>query len=170
MHPVVLEAVLEADSPQPWWLPSLRNGTFRWDTRPGHASHDSASWTLSRGSGSVHAARELAMAVLREWSMARLSGDVELVVSELVTNALRHAQAMTPAAPGYENVIQLAMLRRGGELVCAVRDGSDRLPAQREPDFLAETGRGLHLVSCFSRSWGSVPVASGGKFVWALFT
>ncbi|WP_344966512.1 ATP-binding protein [Salinactinospora qingdaonensis] len=114
-------------------------------------------------------ARDRTAVVLRDWGMSRLVGDVELVVSELVTNALRHGGAGMLDAPDCENVIQLSMMRRGSELICAVRDASDRLPTLREPDFMAESGRGLHLVSCFSRDWGAVPTAPVGKFVWALF-
>lgn len=138
----------------------------RWDACQGAVSHESALWSLEPDYGAVKAARELVMSTLREWGMAQLAGDVELVVSELVTNALRHAGGV----PGCESAIQLSAMRRGGELVCAVRDGNDSLPMQRDPDFMAETGRGLHLISCFSRSWGVVPTITGGKFVWALFT
>ncbi|GAA3754140.1 ATP-binding protein [Spinactinospora alkalitolerans] len=163
-------AALNASIPQSWWLPALQHGALRWEAHRGPASHDSTSWSLEPDYGAVKVARELAMAVLREWGMSRMAGDVELVVSELVTNALRHAGVRAFDAPGCENVIQLSMMRRGGELICAVRDGSDQLPAQREPDFMAESGRGLHLVACFSRSWGAVPTVPDGKFVWALFT
>ncbi|MFC7329826.1 ATP-binding protein [Marinactinospora rubrisoli] len=162
-------AAVASGVPQSWWLPTLRQGAPRWGSLPGTASHDSATWRLEADPGTVKVARELAVTVVRDWGMSRMVGDVELVVSELVTNALRHAGGYLAGSSGYENVIQLSVLRRGGELVCAVRDGSDQLPAQREPDFMAETGRGLHLVSCFSRTWGAVPTVPDGKFVWALF-
>ncbi|UOE22062.1 ATP-binding protein [Thermobifida halotolerans] len=151
-----------------WWLPALRNGMPCWSSCSGTASHDSLLWSLDPDYGAVKIARDLTMATLRDWGMARYAGDVELVVSELVTNALRHAGVRLDGAG--ESVIQLSAMRRGMELICAVRDGSDRLPIRREPDFMAETGRGLHLVSCFSRGWGAVPTAVGGKFVWALFS
>ncbi|GLU47729.1 hypothetical protein Nans01_20800 [Nocardiopsis ansamitocini] len=163
-------ATLEAGAVHSWWLPALEHGASRWDAHPGSASHDSVSWGLDPDYGAVKTARELVMGVLRDWGMARLAGDVELVVSELVTNALRHAETSAFDSPGCESVIQISVMRRGGELICAVRDCSDVLPARRDPDFMAETGRGLHLVSCFSRSWGTVPAIAGGKFVWALFT
>ncbi|WP_243742616.1 ATP-binding protein [Actinorugispora endophytica] len=161
----ILEAV-----PRAWWLPALERGVPRWDVCPGAVSHESALWSLDPDYGAVKIARDLTMATLREWGMVRMAGDVELVVSELVTNALRHAGARANGMAGCENVIQLSAMRRGAELICAVRDGNDSLPARRDPDFMAETGRGLHLVSCFSRSWGAVPTIAGGKFVWALFT
>ncbi|MBB4930117.1 two-component sensor histidine kinase [Lipingzhangella halophila] len=112
-------------------------------------------------------AREIARGILREWGMTRFAADVELVVSELVTNALRHGP--DPGASGGDCLLQLTMMRRGGELVCAVRDANDRIPVRREPDFMLETGRGLRLVSCFAASWGAVPTVPVGKFVWALF-
>lgn len=153
-----------------WWLPVLRNGVPRWDSCPETISHDSLLWSLTSDHGAVKIARDLVMTTVRDWGMSRLAGDVELVVSELVTNALRHASVCADGMSGYENVIQLSAMRRGAELICAVRDGSENLPTRREPDFMAETGRGLHLVSCFSRRWGAVPTITGGKFVWALFS
>ncbi len=148
-----------------WWLPALRNGTPCWGSHPGTASYDSLVWRLNPDYGAVKIARDLAAGALRDWGMAHHTSDVELVVSELVTNALRHARTEN----GRESIVQLSALRRGAELVCAVRDGSDRLPQQKEAGFMAESGRGLHLVSCFSRTWGAVRTAVGGKFVWALF-
>ena len=150
-----------------WWLPALRNGMPCWNSYPGTASYDSLLWSLSPNHGAVKIARDLVVATLRDWGMVRYASDVELVVSELVTNALRHAD--TGVDGMRENVIQLSAMRRGAELICAVRDGSDRMPQRREPDFMEETGRGLHLISCFSRNWGVVRTAVGGKFVWALF-
>jgi hypothetical protein len=150
-----------------WWLTPLRNGLSRWNSYPGTASYDSLLWSLAPDCGAVKLARELAMAALREWGMVRYASDVELVVSELVTNALRHA--VPRIGKEQENIIQLSVMRRGAEFICAVRDSSDLIPQRREPDFMAETGRGLQLISCFSRRWGVVPTVAGGKFVWALF-
>lgn len=151
-----------------WWLPALRNGPRGWQAHGG-ASHDTATWTLEPEIVAVKIGRELAMAVLREWDLVRMSGDVELVVSELITNALRHGAPCGAAQGAGESAVQLSVMRRGGQLVCAVRDGSDAFPQEREPDFMMETGRGLHLVASFSRRWGAVAVVPHGKFVWALF-
>ncbi|PSK91279.1 histidine kinase-like protein [Murinocardiopsis flavida] len=158
------ETVFSAEAQRCWWIPALHNGPRGWQAHGG-ASHDTATWTLEPELVAVKIGRELSMAVLREWNMVRFAGDVELVVSELITNALRHGLARGDA----HNVTQLSIMRRGGQLVCAVRDGSDEFPTEREPDFLMETGRGLNLVRSFSRRWGALAVPPHGKFVWALF-
>jgi anti-sigma regulatory factor (Ser/Thr protein kinase) len=124
-----------------------------------------ASCALPARLEAVREARRFTHRTLEQWRIPERTEDATLVVSELVTNALRHARTEN----GRESIVQLSALRRGAELVCAVRDGSDRLPQQKEAGFMAESGRGLHLVSCFSRTWGAVRTAVGGKFVWALF-
>jgi anti-sigma regulatory factor (Ser/Thr protein kinase) len=126
---------------------------------------DSWNWTLAADPGAPSAAREIAVGVLRQWGMTARADDVELVLSELVTNALRHGGA---AAGGPGGAVQVRMLRHDDDLVCAVRDGSDLLPARRDPDFMLESGRGLHLVACFAADWGVLPAAPAGKYVWAL--
>ncbi|MFE4089517.1 ATP-binding protein, partial [Streptomyces sp. YIM B13502] len=103
--------------------------------------------------------------------------DVCLVVSELVTNALRHAlPANAPRLAAPEPPVRLHLMRWTGRLVCAVRDPSDEGPVARDAEDLsgdcsAESGRGLFLVDSFSDSWGWHPLAGafGGKVVWALF-
>jgi hypothetical protein len=122
-----------------------------------------AAWNLEPESGSVKVARELLRATTRDWGLGRITGDAELVISELLTNALRHACG----PDSLPETIHVIALNRGEDFVCAVGDRSERRPTLREPDFMAETGRGLHLVASFSRRWGVTPV-SRGKFVWAL--
>ncbi len=162
---------LNTGRPHTWWLPALSHGSaVRNHPRTG-ANHDWLSWRLDATPTAPAAARDIASGKLREWNMVHLASDVELVVSELVTNALRHGP--DPGASEGEGrgdcLVQLTMMRRGSDLVCAVRDANDRLPVCREPDFMLETGRGLRLVSCFATSWGAVPTVPVGKFVWALF-
>ncbi|WP_370084247.1 ATP-binding protein [Streptacidiphilus sp. MAP12-16] len=65
-------------------------------------------------------------------------------------------------------LIRLSLVRRAPQVVCAVSDPSAAGPVAREADWIAESGRGLHLVDSFSQSWGWHPVAAG-KVVWALF-
>jgi anti-sigma regulatory factor (Ser/Thr protein kinase) len=117
-----------------------------------------------------------------QWELSDRFDDVALVVSELVTNALRHAcprfAGETPSPRDalrnpQDPAVRLHLTRWAGRLVCAVRDPSDDSPATRESeeDFAAESGRGLFLVDSFSDGWGWHPLAGSphDKLVWALF-
>ena len=100
--------------------------------------------------------------------MAERGDDIAIVVSELLTNALRHALP----APGDlrpRRPVRLGLLQPGPCVLCAVSDPSDQLPAPREPDWLDETGRGLHVVSALSDDWGCTAPNRLGKVVWATF-
>jgi hypothetical protein len=65
--------------------------------------------------------------------------------------------------------VRLSLVRWTSRVVCAVRDPSGAAPVTKEADFVAETGRGLHLVESFSEKWGWAPLSGAGKVVWALF-
>lgn len=119
---------------------------------------------------SVRRAREFARATLCGWSLDIVAEDVELVISELVTNALRHALLHVQRSEPLESCpIRLSLIRADAYLMCAVADPSSAIPLRREPDYGAQTGRGLHLVEAFSRSWGWTPLHGAGKIVWAMF-
>ncbi|MEU8890304.1 ATP-binding protein [Streptomyces sp. NPDC048442] len=131
----------------------------------------SASCALPARYEAVGGARKFTRSTLCQWDLESRFDDVALVVSELVTNALRHA---LPADTPRENdpPVRLHLMRWSSRLVCAVRDPSHDGPAARESDdFSAESGRGLFLVDSFSDSWGWHPLAGTlhGKVVWALF-
>ncbi|GAA1993039.1 ATP-binding protein [Kitasatospora viridis] len=144
---------------------------------------DVVTCTLAPRYDAVKTARDFARTSLCSWGLDDLFDDVALVASELVTNALRHAIGRPTAAdlPGQQLPqqpgpfegrlpIRISLVHRGNQLVCAVSDPSSQGPVTREADFVAESGRGLHLVDSFSKSWGWHPLASGtGKVVWALF-
>lgn len=117
---------------------------------------------------SVTAARHFAVATVRGWGLAELADDVALVASELVTNALRHS---LPACPDERarTTIQLRLLRAAPYVLCGVADTSPAVPRRREPDYIAETGRGLHIVESFSTWWGWTRLHPSGKIVWAVF-
>jgi anti-sigma regulatory factor (Ser/Thr protein kinase) len=119
---------------------------------------------------SVGRAREFVREALCDWGLDLLIEDVELVISELVTNALRHALLHVQSSePSKRPAIRLSLIRADGYLMCAVTDPSSAIPLRREPDYAAQTGRGLHLVEAFSRSWGWTPLRGAGKVVWAMF-
>ncbi|WP_404816862.1 SpoIIE family protein phosphatase [Streptomyces thermolineatus] len=111
-------------------------------------------WTLPPQAPSVARARELARARLTEWGLQDLIDTTELLVSELVTNALRHG----------EGEIRLRLLL-DRTLVCEVWDAGLVQPRRRRARDTDEGGRGLQLVSLLSQSWGSRRTPRG-KTVW----
>jgi anti-sigma regulatory factor (Ser/Thr protein kinase) len=137
------------------------------------AVSDAASCALPARYEAVREARQFTRRTLDQWDMGDRFDDVCLVVSELVTNALRHGlPANTLCGTRQESAVRLHLMRWTERLVCAVRDPSHDSPVTRETDdFSAESGRGLFLVDSFSDSWGWHPLAGAlsGKVVWALF-
>ncbi|MFJ4975565.1 ATP-binding protein [Streptomyces coeruleorubidus] len=137
------------------------------------AVSDAASCALPARYEAVREARRFTRRTLDQWDMGDRFDDVCLVVSELVTNALRHGlPASSRCAAGHEPPVRMHLMRWTERLVCAVRDPSHDSPVTRETDdFSAESGRGLFLVDSFSDSWGWHPLAGAldGKVVWALF-
>jgi hypothetical protein len=127
-----------------------------------------ATLTLGPDAGSVRTARDFTIAILHRWGMAERSPDIAIVVSELVTNALRHVlPASGDTRP--ERPIRLGLLQPGPCVLCAVADPSKAAPAPRTPGSLAETGRGLHIICALSDRWGCTTPGDAGKVVWALF-
>ncbi|HXB49419.1 MAG TPA: ATP-binding SpoIIE family protein phosphatase [Streptosporangiaceae bacterium] len=112
------------------------------------------SWTLPAELTSASKARSLVRRPLRRWGLTDLVPTAELLVSELVTNAVRYAQGK----------IGLRLVLEGG-LVCEVLDDSAALPRLRHPDDSDERGRGLQVVSQLAQRWGARR-AGAGKVVW----
>ncbi len=83
--------------------------------------------------------------------------DALLVISELVTNALRH---------GLGEVVVRAAVETDGAVLLSVTDSSDELPALQPADPLRVGGLGLRIVDEVSTTWGVAPFP-GGKTVWA---
>ncbi|MFI9356918.1 ATP-binding protein [Streptomyces lydicus] len=131
----------------------------------------SAACTLAPRYESVSSARKFTRDTLQGWELDDLFDSVALVVSELVTNALRHAILAAPEQADAVAPARLHLMRWSQRLICAVRDPSDGSPVAGEADSAAESGRGLYLVESFSDSWGWHPLAgvTHGKIVWALF-
>jgi len=129
---------------------------------------------------SVGTARDFCLSTMRRWGVQDRGDDVAVVVSELLTNALRHGvpqaqartQAQTPAGAAHLSrwPVRLGLVQPGHFVLCAVADPSPRLPEPKEPDYLAESGRGLHVISAQSDRWGCSAPTEAGKVVWALFS
>ncbi|AZM54641.1 ATP-binding protein [Streptomyces sp. WAC 01529] len=132
-----------------------------------------ASVALPARYEAVGCARQFTRKTLGQWNLDERFDDIALVVSELVTNALRHALPADTPREQLDPPVRLHMMRWSSRLVCAVRDPSDESPVTRDTDddFSAESGRGLFLVESFSDGWGWHPLAGTlrGKVVWALF-
>ncbi|MFF9521682.1 SpoIIE family protein phosphatase [Streptomyces achromogenes] len=111
-------------------------------------------WTLPREPRSVGRAREYARDRLQSWDLEPLIDTTELLVSELVTNALRYG----------EGEIRLRLLL-DRTLVCEVWDSGLVQPRRRRARDTDEGGRGLQLVGLLSAAWGSRRTPRG-KTVW----
>ncbi len=81
-----------------------------------------------------------------------------------MANAVAHATRCVASG----QPIGLRLLRRTGEVMCAVLDPSATAPVLRLPDRTAESGRGLQMVDALSDVWGWSPVTGRGKAVWAI--
>jgi anti-sigma regulatory factor (Ser/Thr protein kinase) len=126
-----------------------------------------AACTLGSGAQSGRTARKFTRNTLREWGLAALADDAEAIVGEFVANAVSHA-ARAVAAVESGQPVGLRLLRRTGEVMCAVLDPSDTAPVLRTPDRSEEAGRGLQMVDALSDVWGWSPVTGRGKAVWAI--
>ncbi|MFE9402698.1 SpoIIE family protein phosphatase [Streptomyces sp. NPDC006530] len=120
----------------------------------GIAPSDVAYWFLDPEETAPGRARRLARRALERWGLEELTDSVELLVSEVVTNAVRYA----------ERPVTLRLLKTD-VLRCEVGDDSPQLPRQRRARETDEGGRGLFLVNRLARRWGATRL-SGGKVVW----
>lgn len=124
----------------------------------------------------VPCARLHARQVLWEWGLRAITDTAELIVSELVTNAISASQDLTgsrfagqwmPGAPP----LRLWLHGDPQRIAIQVWDGNDRAATRRATELTAESGRGLLLVEALSEAWGSYrPRESTGKVVWAVTT
>ena len=114
--------------------------------------------TLPTDDGAVRLARRVTRDVLARWRLDHVQDTAVLLVSELVTNAVRHARDTYAIALDLE--IGATWLR------IEVQDADPRWPKPRIPDRLDESGFGLVLVDALAGNWGVRQTATG-KAVWA---
>jgi hypothetical protein len=148
------------------WLPSPDPAPTSPGTLPRVATR-----TLGRDTGSVRAARDFTIVTLQRWGIAERSQDIAIVVSELLTNALRHAvPGSGDSRPSrLTRPIRLGLLQPGSCVLCAVADPSRAAPVPQTRGSFAETGRGLQIIRALSDQWGFAP-SDPGKVVWAMFS
>jgi anti-sigma regulatory factor (Ser/Thr protein kinase) len=116
--------------------------------------------------GAVPCARLHARQLIWEWGLTALTDSVEILVSELVTNAVHAARSLELPSP-----VRLWLLSDKAQVLILVWDASPQSPARVDADDEAESGRGLLLVETISDQWGSFPAReTGGKAVWAVVT
>lgn len=137
-------------------------------TRQGHGTN--GPWRLrdflefGALAGAVPCARLHARHVLREWGLASLSESAELLVTELISNAVKASQAVAQAS-----AVRLWLVSDQAQILILVWDASPQPPVRVDASAEAEKGRGLMLVEAISEQWGwYCRDDSGGKFVWAI--
>jgi serine phosphatase RsbU (regulator of sigma subunit) len=118
-------------------------------------------WQLAPEETSVRQARMLIRDPMKRWGLEDYIPVTELLVSELVTNAIRYG-SKSEFSNGTD--IEFRLILEGG-LICEVSDPSPALPRVLQVDRDAENGRGLHVVSQLSHRWGARRTRAG-KVVW----
>ncbi|MGW1560542.1 SpoIIE family protein phosphatase [Streptomyces sp. NPDC002144] len=113
------------------------------------------TWQLPADPAAVAGARRMASEQLTAWGLAELDFSTELIVSELVTNAIRYGS----------EPIELRLIR-ADVLICEVSDSSSTAPHLRRARVFDEGGRGLLLVAQVAERWGSRHTSTG-KTIWA---
>ncbi|WP_035867229.1 SpoIIE family protein phosphatase [Kitasatospora cheerisanensis] len=116
---------------------------------------DTAAWTIEADPSAVAGVREAASRTLEQWGLGELVFTTELVLSELVTNAIRYAGGPV-----------MVRLIRSSVLTCEVSDPSATQPRMRRARLTDEGGRGLYLVAQLTERWGSRYTRTG-KTIWA---
>ncbi|MEB8342818.1 ATP-binding SpoIIE family protein phosphatase [Streptomyces endophyticus] len=121
----------------------------------GFEADDVAHWTFAPEPAEVPRARGLVREQLERWGLPGICDSAELIVSELVTNAVCHASG---------GPVRLSLVR-SGTLLCEVEDTEHALPTLLSAGPGDEFGRGLRVVARLSRAWGTSRTATG-KTVW----
>jgi hypothetical protein len=156
------ESPMEATRAPAWTPPQRGPGAWR------HRSYlELGAYPTAPGSARGHTIN-----VLREWALGQFTEAAEIVVSELVTNAVQATRATPWPAEQAPPPVRLWLLSDGAGILVRVWDALPWLPAPRETGPDDESGRGLAIVASLCSKWGhdSPPRETGGKITWALIT
>ncbi|MFD8804734.1 SpoIIE family protein phosphatase [Streptomyces sp. NPDC059597] len=118
-----------------------------------------ATWDVPDDPALVASVRREVGEQLERWSLSEAAFTAELVVSELVTNAIRYGS----------QPVRLRLIHDADRLICEVSDASHTAPHLRRAKTFDEGGRGLLLVAQLTQRWGSRHTAEG-KTIWAELT
>jgi len=113
-----------------------------------------AAWRLPGTHRVVGYARSLTRDTLTKWGLAGAIEDTQLLVSELVTNAVTHSSGPIELRLHFDKALR-----------CEVTDTTPGEPEARSATEDDESGRGLHLIEALADQWGTIPTATG-KTVW----
>jgi anti-sigma regulatory factor (Ser/Thr protein kinase) len=122
----------------------------------GISLRDVATWQLAPQPAEVARARRLVRDRLTQWGLEEAAGTAQLLVSEVVTNAVRYAHSA---------YVELRLVRADGLLMYEISDGDHALPALLDTGLDDEFGRGLRVVSRLAHEWGTARTVRG-KTVW----
>ncbi|WP_308286603.1 SpoIIE family protein phosphatase [Streptomyces griseorubiginosus] len=114
-----------------------------------------AEWDVPPDTAVVPSVRARCRTVLSGWGLDETAFTTELILSELVTNAIRYGSPPVKVR-----------LLRGRSLICEVSDGSSTSPRLRRAATTDEGGRGLFLVAQYAQRWGT-RYTTRGKVIWA---
>lgn len=113
------------------------------------------SWPVAREAASVGRTRRVLTTQLSSWGLHELTDTAQLLASELITNALRHAHGP----------IRVHLRVHDAFLRCEVEDADPTGPVPRTAGADAESGRGIELVVALAQTWGSDSTLTG-KTTW----
>jgi hypothetical protein len=163
-----LQAAVQMACRECCWEPTVTSaGAQQWAPAPRVATRTPVPVTRS-----IATAWAFTVRTMQKWGAESRGHDAAAVVTELMTNALRHALAAIPADSQATSAwpIRLGLADPGPYVICAVADPSTDLPAPRQPEWQDEAGRGLLVVGSLSDQWGCCTAPDGqGKVVWAAF-
>ncbi|MCX4514718.1 SpoIIE family protein phosphatase [Streptomyces sp. NBC_01619] len=114
-----------------------------------------AEWDVPRDPAALAPVRTACVRRLEEWGLGHIGFSAELVLSELITNAIRYGS----------DPVRVRLLHDRA-LICEVSDGSSTSPRLRRATLTDEGGRGLFLVAQFAERWGTRYTRTG-KIIWA---